>query len=256
MPRASPRRGACRTAAMRSSGSASPAALEHLGLVGGAEPVRGLERLVEDPLQLRRVLRHERAGPASSRSGSLSASTAASISASVYSRRGPPGHDRHAMAVRPHLPLPRRRLRLQALGRPTCARSSPGCRGRPTRACSSRPTPPTTPASSGSPTTSRSCRPSTSSPRSSTTRTRSAASPPPTRCRDVYAMGGDAGHRAEPRRLPARDARRRGAARDPARRRRRGRGRGRARSSAATRSTTPSRSTAWRSPAPCTPTRC
>ena len=39
-------------------------------------------------------------------------------------------------------------------------------------------------------TTSRWSRPSTSSRRSSTTRTRSGASPPPTRCRDVYAMGG------------------------------------------------------------------
>ncbi len=44
-----------RTAATRSSGSACPAALEHLGLVRGAEPVGGLERLVEDPLELGRA---------------------------------------------------------------------------------------------------------------------------------------------------------------------------------------------------------
>ena len=34
------------------------------------------------------------------------------------------------MAVRPDLPLPRRRLRLQALGRRPARRSSPACRGR------------------------------------------------------------------------------------------------------------------------------
>ena len=39
--------------------SALPGGLEHLGLVGGAEPVGGLERLVEDPLQLRRAGRDE-----------------------------------------------------------------------------------------------------------------------------------------------------------------------------------------------------
>ena len=43
-----------RTAATRSSGSAVPGRPEHLGLVRGAEPVGRLERLVEDPLQLRR----------------------------------------------------------------------------------------------------------------------------------------------------------------------------------------------------------
>ena len=72
-----------RTAAIRSSGSALPAAREHLGLMGGAEPVRGLERLVEDPLQLRRACLATSRWASSSRSGSLSASTAASISASV-----------------------------------------------------------------------------------------------------------------------------------------------------------------------------
>ena len=63
---------------------------------------------------------------------------------------------------------------------------------------------------------------------------------------DVYAMGGAPAHGDERRRLPARAARRRRAARDPARRPRRSWRRRARRSSAATRSTTPSRSTASR----------
>ena len=48
-----------RTARIRSSGSAMPAALQHLGLVGRAEPVGGVERLVEDALELRRGARDQ-----------------------------------------------------------------------------------------------------------------------------------------------------------------------------------------------------
>ena len=87
------------------------------------------------------------------------------------------------MTARPDLPLARRGLRLQAVGRRPAPDRRRAPAARPTRACWSRPTPPTTPASSSSPTTSRSSRPSTSSRRSSTTRTRSGASPRRTRCR-------------------------------------------------------------------------
>ena len=47
---------------------------------------------------------------------------------------------RRGDAARPDLPLARRRLRLQAVGRRPARRSSPASRGRPTRACSSPPT--------------------------------------------------------------------------------------------------------------------
>ena len=68
---------------------------QDLGLMGGAEPVGGLERLVEDPLQLRRGARPPAAGPRPAAAGSLSASTAASSCASVYS--GTARHHRRAM---------------------------------------------------------------------------------------------------------------------------------------------------------------
>ena len=148
-------------------------------------------------------------------------------------------------------------LRLQAAaGRPAAdRRRAPAAR--PTRACSSAPT---TADDAGV------C-PAERRPRARPDRRllhadrrrpvrRSGASPPPTRCRDVYAMGATPVTRAQPRRLPARGARRRrcsarscAAARDAVGRR------GRDASSAATRSTTPSRSTGSRSPAPCTRTR-
>ena len=51
-----------RTAVSRSSGSGLPAALQHLGLVRGAEPVGGGERLVEDALELRRLGRDQPLG--------------------------------------------------------------------------------------------------------------------------------------------------------------------------------------------------
>ena len=127
----------------------SPAAASDLGSWAEPNQSAASQRLVEDRLQLRRGARRRARWASSSRSGSLSASTAASISASVYARRSATRrHHRRPMAARPDLPLPRRRLRLQAVRRRPAPDRSPACRAPTTRACSSPPTPPTTPASS------------------------------------------------------------------------------------------------------------
>ena len=198
-------------------------------------------------LQRGRGATRPRAGPPRGAPGSLSACTAASISASEYSRRGGTGgHHTVAMAARPDLPLPRRRLRLQALGRrPATDRRRPAAPDRPARA-RRPPTAPTTPASSQL----------TRRPRDrADRRLLHADRRRPVRVRPhrrhQRALGRLRDGRparvgAEPRRLPARDARRRtccarscAAAPTPW-------PRPAPRSSAGTRSTTRSPSTGWR----------
>ena len=71
-----------RTAVTRSSGILGGRGLGDGGLVRLAEPAAGVQRLVEDALELRARARDEILGVAE-RSGSVSASTAASTSASV-----------------------------------------------------------------------------------------------------------------------------------------------------------------------------
>ena len=172
-----------RTACRRSSMSALPAASSTCGLVGGAEPVGLVERLVEDALQLRRVRRDEALRLLEPARVGERLDGGVDLGVGV---RAAGGHwaSYDAMAVPPSPPSPTAPAAAASSRPPTCARSSPGCpaptdprvlvgdrhrrrrRRRPAHA-----------------TTSRSCRPSTSSRRSSTTPTPSGGSPRRTRCR-------------------------------------------------------------------------
>ena len=245
----SPRRAACgqRVSALARDPRARRR-LRDLLLVGGVEPAALGERLVEDLLELRRGARRRAARPRAKRSGSAERLERGARARSSVKRAV--GHRGGIMPTWPmrrpaHRPLARRRLRAARSAAASCARSLAGLprAGDPALLVGAE----TADDAGVVPdlaTSSRSCRPSTSSRRSSTTRCDFGRIAAANALSDVYAMGGDAADRAQPRRASRSSGSAprcwreilRGGAEVAARGRRR-------RSSAATRSTTRSPST-------------